>query len=121
MALPSFSPATFSNQSTKTTMAAGSGTAATGTALSSRGANNDVFQQQQQQQQRRMISSATADTAKELVPNNDPVNEPVNDPVLYDEVNVLTDAVKLLNELVVINEPVSIVVPAFRAKLAVKA
>jgi hypothetical protein len=66
MALPPFSPATFSNQSTTTTMAAGTGTAATGTALSSRGANNDVFQQQQQQQQRRMTSSATADTAKEL-------------------------------------------------------
>ena len=43
-----------------------------------------------------------------------PTNEPVKLPVPY-------DAVKLLKELVVTNEPVSIVVPAFSEYDAVRA
>jgi hypothetical protein len=50
--------------------------------------------------------------AYEDVPVNVPVNDPVNEPVVYDEVNAL-------KELVVTNDPVSIVVPAFAAYDAV--
>jgi len=59
--------------------------------------------------------------AHDDVPSNEPVNEPVKDPVLYELVKVLNELVKVLNDDVVTNEPVSIVVPTFRAYDAVVA
>jgi hypothetical protein len=50
------------------------------------------------------------------------MNEPVKEPVLYEEVKVFTELVKLLKDDVVTKEPVSTVVPPpFKAKDAVKA
>jgi len=62
-----------------------------------------------------LVTALEEETAKDAVPNREPVKLPVNDPVLYEEVNEL-------NEEVVTKEPVLILVPpAFKAKEAVNA